>query len=130
MSSVTTPVAHLARGGALPHHGVVPSWNAYSYVFGPLLAFAMLGVLVLLLRWTFRRGSSVVAAPARPGSAEEYGLLVSVAAPGSFAEGELLRRRLEDAGLRANLAQTLDGPRVMVFPGDEDRARQVLGRRR
>jgi hypothetical protein len=68
----------------------------------------------------------VVAAPARSGSVEEYGLLVSVAAPDSYAEGEMTRRLLEDAGIRANLATTLDGPRVMVWPADEVRARQIL----
>ena len=109
---------------------LVPAWNAYSYVFGPLLAFGFLGVLVLLLRWAFSRGSSVVAAPARPGPAEDYGLLVAVAEPDTYVEGEIARRTLEDAGMRATLAQTLDGPRLMVFPADEQRARAVLGQRR
>lgn len=46
--------------------------------------------------------------------------------PGTYIEGEVLRRRLEAAGIRANLAETLDGPRVMVFPDDETRARALL----
>lgn len=100
--------------------------GSFSYVFGPLVAAAGLVVLILVLRWAFRRGASVVAAPARSGTAEEYGLLVSVASPGSYAEGEITRRRLEDAGIRANLAQTLEGPRVMVWPDDVDRARALL----
>lgn len=104
----------------------MPTWNAYSYVFGPLLAFGGLGVLILLLRWTFRRGTSVVAAPARPGRPDEYGLLTPIAAPTSYIEGEIQRRRLEDAGIRASLAQTNDGPRLMVWPDDADRARRVL----
>lgn len=108
----------------------VPGWNAYSYAFGPLFALVGLGVLILLLRWTFRRGSSVVAAAPRPGPPDEYGLLVPVAGPGSYVEAELLRRQLEDAGIRATVAQTLDGPRLMVFPADEPRAREVLGQRR
>lgn len=100
--------------------------GSFSFLFGPLVAAGGLVILIFALRWTFRRGTSVVAAPARSGSAEEYGLLVSVAAPGSYAEGEITRRKLEDAGIRANLAQTLDGPRVMVWPTDESRAREIL----
>ena len=104
----------------------MPAWSSYSYFFGPLMAFAGLGVLVLLLRWTFRRGSSVVAAPARQGSADQYGLLVPVAQPTTYVEGEILRRSLEDAGVRANLATTLEGPRILVWPADEQRAREFL----
>lgn len=106
----------------------VASWGSFSYLFGPLLAIAILGLLIAILRWAFRRGESVVAAPGRPGRADEYGLLVPVASPGSYAEGEMVRRRLEDAGIRANLAQTSEGPRVMVFPGDAERARTELRR--
>lgn len=105
----------------------VPAWNAFSYAFGPLLAFGGVGVLVLVLRWAFGRRSSVVAAAPRIGRPEEFGLLVPVAKPGSYIDGEILRRRLEDAGIRANLAQTLDGPRVLVWPADEQRARDLLG---
>jgi hypothetical protein len=90
------------------------------------MAGALIGVFVLILRWAFRRGSSVVAAPARPGSEDDYGLLVVVAAPGNYADGEIQRRRLEDVGVRATLATTLDGPRIMVWPQDEDRARRLL----
>jgi len=102
--------------------------NSYSYVVGPIVAFAGLGILVLLLRWAFSRGGSLVAAPARPGTPDEYGLLVPVAQPPTYIEGEMLRRRLEDASIRATLVQTVDGPRVMVWPNDESAARRVLTR--
>jgi hypothetical protein len=102
--------------------------GSYSYIFGPMVALGGLGILVMMLRWAFRRGVSVVAAPPRAGAASDYGLLVPVAEPGTYVEGEMLRRTLEEAGIRANLAQTLDGPRVMVWPADESRARDVLAR--
>lgn len=111
----------------MPHHGVVGT--SYSYAVGPIMAFVFLGVLILLLRWAFRRGVSVVAAPPRQGASDEYGLLVPVATPPSYVEGEIIRRSLEDAGIRATLAQTLDGPRVMVWPSDEIRARAQLDAR-
>jgi hypothetical protein len=104
----------------------VPGWNAFSYAFGPLVAVCAIGLLVLILRWSHGRRSSVVAAPPRPGGATDYGLLVSIASPTTYVEGEILRRRLEDNGVRANLARTLDGPRVMVWPADADRARSLL----
>lgn len=104
----------------------MPAWNAFSFVFGPLFALLGIGLLVLVLRWAFSRGSSVVAAAPSPGAADEYGLLVPVAAPSTYVEGEIWRRTLESGGIRANLAQTLDGPRLMVWPADEARARALL----
>ncbi len=109
------------------HHR--PVGNSYSYIVGPLIAFAGLGILVLLLRWAFSRGGSVVAAPARPGTPQEYGLLIPVASPATYIEGEILRRNLEDAQIKATLAQTVDGPRVMVWPQDEKAARALITRR-
>lgn len=104
-------------------------FSSASFLYGPLVAFAVVGTFVLVLRWAFRRGGSVVAGTPRRGTEDEYGLLVPVASPGTYVEGEILRRTLEDAGVRATLAETLGGPRVMVFPRDEGRAREVLARR-
>jgi len=104
----------------------VPAWENYSYAFGPLVALVVVLVLVLLLRWTFSRGRSVVARRAEPGDEQDYGLLTAVAAPSTFVEAELLRRRLLAHGIRATLAPTTTGPRVMVFPGDLHIAQEVL----
>ena len=104
----------------------VPVANSYTFVVGPITAFAFLGVLILLLRWAFRRGVSVVAAPARPGKEDDYGVLVPVATPTTYIEGEISRQTLEAAGIRATLATTLDGPRLLVWPADLDRARAAL----
>lgn len=98
-------------------------WGSYSFAFGPVVAIGMLGLLILLLRWTFKRGPSL---RTPIGRADQYGALRPVAAPPDYASGEILRRRLADAGIRANLATTLDGPRLLVFPEDEARARSVL----
>jgi hypothetical protein len=104
----------------------VTGWGSLSYAFGPLVAFGALGVLILLLRWTFSHGRSLVERRSPPADPGEYGLLVRVAAPPTFIEAELLRRRLVDAGLRATLAPTTEGPAVMVFPQDVSRARGLL----
>lgn len=92
------------------------------------LSLVFVALLVLLLRWTYSTGHSVVRGPGRSGNPAEYGLLVAVASPGTYVEGEMLRRSLEAAGIRANLAETLEGPRVLVFPDDETRARALLQR--
>lgn len=108
----------------------MPSWGSFSYAFGPLVAIGLIGLLVVVLRWAFSHGSSVVAPAPKAGTDDQYGLLVPVASPSTYVEGEVLRRTLEDHGVRANLATTLDGPRLMVWPKDEARARDVLSRRR
>lgn len=104
----------------------MPAWGSFSYAFGPIVAVGLIGLLVLILRWSSQRGTSVVAAAPTPGTPEEYGLLVPIASPATYVEGEILRRRLEDQGVRANLATTVDGPRVLVWPADVDRARRLL----
>jgi hypothetical protein len=101
-------------------------FGSYSFLFGPLLAFGGLGVLILFLRWAFRRGSSVVAAPPRPGNPDEYGVLVPIASPSTYMEGEIWRLHLEAHGIRANLTQTKHGARLLVWPSDADAALNVL----
>ena len=102
------------------------AWGSYSFLFGPVLALGAIGVIILLLRWAFSSGHSLVERQPTRGTEREYGLLVTVAAPKTFVEAEVLRRKLEDAGLRATLAPTVQGPRVMVFPEDASVARALL----
>ena len=101
-------------------------WGSYSFIFGPVIALGVVGVLALLLRWAFSPGHSLVERRPEVGAPEQYGLLVAIAEPPTFVEAEVLRRRLSDAGLRATLAPTTEGPRVMVFPEDVKAARLVL----
>lgn len=121
--TVTTDLAPTGRGAQTVG---VPELGSYSALYGPLVAFGVVGLLALLLRWAFRRGSSLVAAPPRPGAPDDYGLLVAVAAPSSFAEAELIRARLVGYGVRATLAPTTEGPRVLVFHEEARVARALL----
>jgi hypothetical protein len=100
--------------------------GALSYAFAPLVAFLVVGLLALVLRWAFRRGGSLVPPPAQPGRPDEYGLLVSIAAPQDATAAEAAMERLELAGVRVTLATTSSGPRLMVFADDEARARRLL----
>ena len=105
----------------------MPAWQSYSYFFGPVVALLAIGVFILILRWSSQRGSSVVAPAPTAGEETDYGLLVVVSRPASYIEGEIQRRTLVDAGVKATLTQTVDGPRVMVFPADEAKARSLIG---
>ena len=98
----------------------------FTLLVAPVMALLVIVVLALLLRWAFSHGTSVVAKPPRAGTEDDYGMLVIVAAPSTFVEAEAERRRLVDAGIRATLAPTTDGPRVLVFPKDVERAAAVL----
>jgi hypothetical protein len=99
----------------------VPDWSAL------IVSVLVVGVLALLLRWAFGGPSrSLVARLPTRGAEDEYGLLVSVASPGTFIEGEVSRRRLEAAGIKASLVTTVQGPRLMVFRDDEAAARRLL----
>ncbi len=105
----------------------MPSWGSFSYAFGPIVAVAMLTLLVVILRWAFARGGSVVAAPPQPGTPLDYGLLVPVAEPVSRADAQGMLDRLRVSGISARIADTTEGMRVMVWQDDAVRAEQVLG---
>ncbi|WP_371479512.1 hypothetical protein [Kitasatospora sp. NBC_00315] len=93
-----------------------------------LLSFGVLAVLVLLLRWTYGSGTSLVARRPRTGRPDEYGLLVAVCDPADAAEARRSAALLAAAGLRHTLVRTADGLRLMVWPADEAAARAVLRR--
>lgn len=96
-------------------------WQSY------LISLLVVGVLALLLRWAYGgRSRSLVERRAKSGHEDEYGLLVAIASPGSFVEGEVSRQRLLAAGIKAQLVTTSDGPRLMVFESDEVSARRLL----
>ena len=94
--------------------------------FQCLAGFAVMLVLIGLLKWAFARGNSVVSRPLRIGDDEEYGLLRVVAKPGNHIEGEMLRQKLAANGIKATLTQTKRGPRVMVFEKEVKVAEAIL----
>lgn len=99
----------------------MPDWQSYA------ISVAVVVVLMLLLRWAYGgRPRSLVERRPRAGPADEYGLMVSIASPDTYIDGEMSRRRLVDAGIRASLVTTTEGPRLMVFREDEQQARTVL----
>ena len=100
-----------------------------SLYFTSFGGFFALLVLIPLLKWAFARGKSVVERPIRIGDEDEYGLLVPVAEPSNHIEGEMLKRLLIESGIRANLVQTIQGPRLMVQREESSAARAILNSR-
>ena len=95
--------------------------------------FFALGILILILKWAFssnRFGKKWVVLPDRAGNKEAYGKLKPVLSPGNFIEAEMAKLRLKEHGIRANVADTFDGPCVMVFEEDLPIAREVLKEQR
>ncbi|HEY3604702.1 MAG TPA: hypothetical protein VGL04_08510 [Sporichthyaceae bacterium] len=97
------------------------------YSWAPFVAFGVIGVLTLVLRWAYStRRDSLLSGPVHRGVESDYGLLVPVAAPQSQVAGVRARQRLEAAGIKATLTRTESGLRLLVFPVDLERARKIL----
>ncbi len=90
------------------------------YLAGPVIAFAVIAVLALFLRWAFR------SEPRRRPPADD-GLLTRIATLSRRESALALRAVLSDAGIRS----TVRTPRsnraeVLVFPQDAARARALI----
>ncbi len=88
--------------------------------------FAVMVVLIFLLRWGFSRGKSVAERPFSVGDDDSYGKLKVAARPKNHIEGEMMRQKLLANGIKANLTQTNSGPRVLVFEEELSAASAIL----
>lgn len=105
------------------------SWGSLSFVFGPLLAFLGIGLMVMILRWAHsKKKVSLIERPTKPADPNDYGMLVPIAFPDNYAAGEILRSKLQASNIKATLTFTIDGPRILVWPEDENIARQILAK--
>lgn len=113
----------------------LPDVGSASYVLGPLVALVAVGLIMLLCRWAFSGGQSVVRRPVRHGSGtRDYGLLESVATVRTAQDAALLRDVLASHGIRATVsaASTETDPgrlHVLVFHTDATPARALVGTR-
>jgi len=82
-------------------------------VLGPVIAAIALGLLVLIVKWAFRRGPRV---------APSHG--VRLDSDAATHDLQPLRR----AGIRSTVARAADGRRLLVWPADTERARIVTHR--
>lgn len=104
----------------------MPTWDSYSFIFGPLVAFLGIGIMVVILKWGFGKKSSLIQRPVTQGKQDQYGLMIPLFSPKNLIEGEMQRRFLIDSGFRINLASTLDGARLMVWPEDLTKAKKII----
>gem|GEM_PF-506447 len=104
------------------------SWGSLSYIFGPLIAAFVITVLVLVLRWSHARPSPLVTKSKKITPANDYGLLVPVAAPPTQREAQKLVNLLGSRSIKATLTNTTDGLRILVWPHEVTRANQILSR--
>ena len=94
------------------------------YVLGPLVAFAVIAGLAVVLRWTFEAPRS-----RRSWSdPEDFGLLTPVSTVDEPESAGVVRRTLEAAGIRSTIAVTRDARiTVLVFETELDQARRLVG---
>ncbi|MGK5114372.1 MULTISPECIES: hypothetical protein [unclassified Geodermatophilus] len=93
--------------------------SSLHYLVGPVIAFAVLALLALFLRWAFGPDE-----PRRPPS--DDGLLTRVATLSRRESALALRAVLSDAGIRSTVRfPSAHRAEVLVFPEDAERARQL-----
>ncbi|MCU1691906.1 MAG: hypothetical protein JWM64_997 [Frankiales bacterium] len=104
--------------------------SSYHFLFGPVVAVAALGLIVLMCRWVFstdHRDDRVARRTQKAMSSGDFGLLVPVATVRTPEDAELLRGVLRDAGIRGTVAATPGGGlSVLVFRDDALRARDLV----
>jgi hypothetical protein len=93
--------------------------SSLHYLVGPAIAFAVLALLALFLRWAF--GSDEHRRPPA-----DDGLLTRIATLSRRESALALRAVLSDAGIRSTIRfPAPHRAEVLVFPEDADRAREL-----
>ena len=107
------------------HDRVVPD-APLTVLLGAVL---MLGVVLLVLRWTFGTGRDQPAPHVPdPDDPTGHGLLTEVSRVPTVAAAQVLRSRLAAAGIRATVGEADGAYRLLVFPADLATARLVVSR--
>lgn len=89
-------------------------------MLGPLIAAALLGALILAAQWAFGKGNSLIE------SSREYGLLEPVAEGVTTEDLSAIDDVLFEAGIRSTIAKYPGGYRLLVWPADLTRTRDLL----
>ncbi len=99
--------------------------GSLHFAVGPAIAFVVLLLIGLFMRWAFSGPGGPERRRPRPPSADE-GLLARVATLPSRESALALRAVLSDAGIRSTI-RLPEPPRaeVLVFPEDATRAREL-----
>jgi hypothetical protein len=102
--------------------------QADEYFLFPIVAFALIGGMVLLLRWAFSssKGSLVRRTDYSPAARDTFGLLVDVHTSKTYADARTKVELLTSQQIRATAARTTEGWSIYVWPADVAAARAVL----
>jgi hypothetical protein len=96
--------------------------SSLHFLVGPTIAFVVLGLLALFMRWAFGTGYGRDPSPASP----DDGLLTLVATLSRRESALALRAVLSDAGIRSTIRYPAEHRAdVLVFPEDAERARAL-----
>ena len=91
-----------------------------------LSGFAVVAVMIVILKWAFSSNKSIIEKNKKFGTADQYGLLKVAHSPKNHIEGEMLRQKLLEVGIKATLTQTVEGPKLLVFEKDLKIAKATL----
>ncbi len=96
--------------------------SSLHYLVGPVIAFVVLALIALFMRWAFGTGDGGKTAPAPV----DDGLLTPVATLTRRESALALRAVLSDAGIRSTIrCPAPHRADVLVFPEDAARARML-----
>ena len=103
-------------------------------MIGIIGALVVVALLMFLARWAFSPAPRTSSRrQLRDTDPEDFGLLIPVATAPTREDAEMLREVLTSNGIRCTLAPAGGGRRramhVLVFLGDADRAKNVVGTR-
>jgi len=97
------------------------------YVLGPALALGAAAGLGASLRRLFTSEPDTAPRRATPAAVDDYGLLRSVAYVEDLDTAHSVRALLKAGRVRSTVSTGRDGlVRVLVFPGEYDRARRLV----
>jgi hypothetical protein len=93
-----------------------------------ITALIAVGILAVIARWVFRSRRGRPVRPVDASDSPELGLLTVIVSGVSRADALGQRAILGESGIRSSMSRRRDGTMdVLVFHGDADRARIVLG---
>lgn len=99
-----------------------------QYFLFPVVTLALIGAVMLLLRWAFSGTSSSLVRRTDyfPADRDTFGLLVDVHSTTTYSEARRTVALLADRWIKATAARTTDGWSIYVWPADESTARTIL----
>jgi len=97
------------------------------YLLGPIIAFAVVGALGVILRWTFDSDITKHEEQIFP-TPDDYGLLSIAAEVDTVTAARAMQHKLTVAGIRSTIAPSGTGRvRVLVFEAEIEAARRLVG---